>query len=126
MQRAIVALLAVIVGLLAVLVYQQRSVAHPLRLTAPYHAVVLTNGQVYYGKLEDADVPFPVLRDVYYASNQVNAATKEVNTVMVRRGKELHGPAYMVLNRQAILFIEPVGADSQIGRFVADQTKAAP
>jgi hypothetical protein len=122
-QKLISVLLGSIVVLLGALVFQHgRSAAAP-DLTTPYQAVVLTGGQVYYGKLENAAGMYPILRDVFYIANQVNPDTKQTTTVFVRRGKELHGPEYMVLNRQSILFFEPIKEDSQVGKFIAEQNK---
>ena len=85
--------------------------------------MVLNGGQVYYGKLQNAAGNYPVLRDIFYVVRKENPETKQVSNVLVRRGKELHGPEFMVLNRQSILFIEPVKEDSEIGRSIAEQTK---
>ncbi len=41
----------------------------------------------------------------------------------VRRGRELHGPEFMVLNRQSIVFMEPVSSDSQVAKFIVSQKK---
>jgi hypothetical protein len=123
MQRLIAALLAIITILLGVLIVQNVRAGRAPAFSTPYQAVVLTGGQVYYGKLENAGGMYPVLRDVFYVSTQVNPATKESATVIVRRGKELHGPEYMVLNRQSILFVEPIREDSQIAKFIAEQNK---
>lgn len=123
MQKVIALLLGAAVALLAVSVYQRARTTTSPKFTTPYQAVVLTTGQVYYGRLEHAGDAYPVLRDVFYVSTQVNTVTKETSSVIVRRGKELHGPEYMVLNHQSILFIEPVKEDSQIARFIAEQQK---
>ena len=40
-------------------------------ITTPYAAILLDNGQVYYGKLVNADSRFPELKDVYYVQSQV-------------------------------------------------------
>ncbi len=123
MQKLIAVLLTAVAALLGVLVFQNtRSSAAP-EFTTPYQAVVLTGGQVYYGKLENAAGMYPILRDVFYIANQVNPETKEASNVFVRRGKELHGPEYMVLNRQSILFVEPIKEDSQVAKFIAEQNK---
>jgi hypothetical protein len=123
MQKLIAALLAIITILLGVLIVQNTRAGSVPPFSTPYQAVVLTGGQVYYGKLENAGGLYPILRDVFYVSTQINPATKESATVIVRRGKELHGPEYMVLNRQSILFVEPIREDSQIARFIAEQNK---
>ena len=121
MQRLIAALLTAVVVLLGALLYQGRATTAAPVFTTPYQAVVLTSGQVYYGKLENASGLYPVLRDVFYVSSQTNTATRETSNVLVRRGKELHGPDYMVLNRLSILFVEPVNQDSQVARFITEQ-----
>ena len=82
-------------------------------LTTEYQAVLLTNGQVFFGRLEDAGSAFPVLTDVYWVRSEVNQQTKQVANTLVRRGGEWHAPDRMVLNRQHILVIEPVKPDSK-------------
>jgi len=125
MQKLLAGLLLVVVALLATLVVRDIRSSTAADFTTPYQAVVLTGGQVYYGKLENAAGLFPVLRDVFYIASQVNPETKQVQNVFVRRGKELHGPDYMVLNRQSIAFVEPVKEDSQVAKFIAEQKKQA-
>jgi hypothetical protein len=121
MLKVIAVLLAALVGLLGLAVFQNiRSASAPVFKT-PYQAVVLTGGQVYYGKLENASGMYPVLRDIFYVVTKQDAQTKQVSNVLVRRGKELHGPEYMVLNRQSILFVEPVKEDSEIGKSIEEQ-----
>lgn len=80
----------IIVVLLAVLVVLNLRSQPKVDLTAPYHAVLLTNGQVLFGKLEKAGSPYPVLRDVFYLQSQVNPETKQVGTTLIKRGKEIH------------------------------------
>jgi hypothetical protein len=125
MQKLIAGLLVVAVALLATLIARDIRSTTAADFTTPYQAVVLTGGQVYYGKLENAAGLFPVLRDVFYIASQVNPETKQVQNVFVRRGKELHGPDYMVLNRQSIAFVEPVKEDSQVAKFIMEQKKQA-
>ncbi len=121
MQKLIAALLIVLVAILGAMAFQNfRSLAEP-KFPTPYQAVVLNGGQVYYGKLENLAALYPVLRDVFYVVRKENLETKQVTNVLVRRGKELHGPEFMVLNRQSILFIEPVRSDSDIGRSITEQ-----
>jgi hypothetical protein len=42
--------------------------------------------------------------------------SKQVNNVLVRRGKELHEPDRMYLNPTQILFVEPVGPNSKVAQ----------
>ena len=97
---------------------------HPhVQLDTQYQAVLLDNGQVYFGKLEAADSAFPVLKDVYYIQSKVDPQTKAVNNVLVRRGKEWHSPDRMVLNSRHVILMEPVGADSQVAKLIADSER---
>ena len=57
-----------------------------------YYAVLLSNGSVYFGKLEGLETPYPVLKEVYYVQSVTNPETKAVSNILVKRGKELHGP----------------------------------
>jgi hypothetical protein len=88
-----------------------------------YYAVLLTNGSVYFGHLEGLGSSYPVLRDVYYVQTATNPETKAVSSVLVKRGKEWHGPDRMVINETSIVFVEPVGADSKVAQLIAESKK---
>jgi len=92
---------------------------------AKYYAVLLTNGSVYFGKLEGMGSPSPVLLDVYYVQpGPVDPNTKQPSgMVLVHRGKELHGPDRMILNDKAIVFVEPVGPDSRVAQLIREAKK---
>jgi hypothetical protein len=81
---------------------------------------MLTNGQTLLGRLENAGSAYPRLVDVFYVQNQVNPETKQVKTNLIKRGKELHEPAYTIINADHILLIEPVKPDSRLGKLVED------
>ena len=100
--------------------------------TSSYQAVFLTNNQVYFGKLSNADSQYPTLKEVYYL--QITQALQPLeqdappvtNINLVKLGGEIHGPVdEMVINRDHILFFEDLKDDSQvvtaIKRFVEDQ-----
>ena len=123
MQKLIAGLLALIVVLLGVIGLRSIQTGTAPQFGSQYQAVVLNNGQVFFGKLENSSSQYPVLRDVFYIVSQVNPETKQAANVLVRRGGEPHGPEYMVLNRQSILMIEPVKDDSQVAKFIAEQKK---
>ena len=89
-------------------------------ITTPYAAVTLDNNQIYFGKLADAGSKFPVLTDVYYIQSQVNQETKAVTRILTPRSKDVHGPDRMFLNAQHIILIEPVGADSELAKLIAN------
>jgi hypothetical protein len=85
-----------------------------------YYAVLLTNGSVYFGRIEGLGGPYPVLRDVFYVQSNVNQETKAVSNVLVKRGKEWHAPDRMILNEKAIVLVEPVGTDSAVAKLIAE------
>ncbi len=88
-----------------------------------YYAVLLSNNSVYFGKLEGLDSEYPVLRDVFYVQSSVDKDTKAVSNVLVKRGRELHGPDRMIINRVSIVFVEPVGADSKVAQLISESKK---
>jgi hypothetical protein len=93
-----------------------------IRFSTPYQAVLLTNGSVYFGHLQGYGERNPVLTDVYYVVSQTNPETKQVNNVLVKRGKELHEPDRMYLNPNQILFVEPVGPNSKVAQLISQAT----
>lgn len=93
-------------------------------ITTPYAAILLDNGQVYYGKLTKGGSNFPELTDVYYIQSQTNQETKAVTSVLVRRGNEWHGPDRMFLNQQHVILIEPVGANSKVAQLIEADKQA--
>ena len=90
-----------------------------------YYAVLLTNGAVYFGKLEGLGSPWPVLHDVFYVQpGPVDPNTKQPSgMVLIQRGHELHGPDRMILNEKSIVFVEPVGADSRVAQLIKQAGK---
>jgi len=93
-----------------------------VEFSTPFQAVLLTNGSVYFGHLHGYGGPTPVLTDVYYIVSQPNPQTKEVNNVLVKRGKELHEPDRMYLNPNLIVFVEPVGPNSKVAQLISQAT----
>ena len=91
------------------------------KFTTPYQAALLTNGSVYFGHLSGYGGHTPILTDVYYVVSQTNPETKQVNNVLVHRGKELHEPDRMYHNPQSIVFVEPVGIDSKVAQLIVQQ-----
>ena len=92
-------------------------------LSTSYHAVALTNGQVFFGRIEGIDTQYPVLRDVFYVQTRQNPETKQVANILIKRGGEAHSPDRMMINKQQLLLVEPVKDDSQIGQLIAAQNK---
>ena len=115
----VAALMGIVVGLIFIVSHLRRS---DVKFTTPYQAVLLTNGQAYFGKLEGYGTHHPVLTQVYYVVSQTNTETKQVNNILVKRGKELHEPDRMYLNPNQILFVEPVGTGSKVAELIAKES----
>jgi len=95
--------------------------AHDLAsFSTPYQAVLLSNGAVYYGKLTGYRSHNPTLTDIFYIVSKTDPNTKQVTNVLVKRGKELHGPDRMYLNANQIVFVEPVGPDSKVAQLISE------
>ena len=78
-----------------------------------YQAVFLSNGQVYFGKLERFYGFRPVLKDVYYLvineplQGQEGIEPVQPEYTLIKLGKELHGPEdTLILQKKHILFVE--------------------
>jgi hypothetical protein len=84
-----------------------------------YQAVLLDNGLVYYGKVVGTTRGFAEMTDVYYIQNQVDAQTKDVKNILVRRGNELHAPNRTRINTRHIVMIEPVTPGSKVAESIA-------
>jgi hypothetical protein len=83
-----------------------------------YQAVTLTNGQVFVGHLEKLDSAFPVLSDIHTLQSKPGEDGKvHVESLVVRRADE---PDTMILNAGHILFVEPVRADSRLGKLIEE------
>ena len=85
-----------------------------------YHAVLLDNGQVFFGKLENFGSSFPTLTDVYYIHAETSPDSKESRNVLVKRGKEWHAPDRMQINVNHVVLIEPVAPDSKVSQLIKE------
>lgn len=97
-----------------------------------YQAVFLTNGQVYFGKLQNSTGEYLKLSDIYYlqvdgavqqAGGNSNANTTQTdensNVQLIKLGNELHGPRdEMQLNNQQVLFWENLKQDSRVSEAI--------
>lgn len=88
-------------------------------------AVFLDNGQVYFGKAEIGP-DYVTLKDVFYIQSQVNQETKEVKNTLIKRGKELHGPDLMHINKTHVVFIEPISPESQVAKLIKEAMAKKP
>ncbi len=116
MAAVILVLVAVVVSLFTI-----GSSHKTLKFDTSFQAVLLTNGNVYFGKLENYGDRFPVLTDVFYIQSSVYPDTKQTVNVLVKRGKELHSPDRMYLNPSQIILVEPVGPNSKVMQLILEQ-----
>lgn len=90
-----------------------------------YQALFLTNGQVYFGKLQILNSEYVKLTDIYYlqttntsddkTSTLQNASGNSTGVQLIKLGSEIHGPSdEMVVNRDQVLFFENIKKDGQV------------
>lgn len=94
-----------------------------------YQAVFLTNGQVYFGKISNAQGTYATLTDIFYlqvvqpplqgqqeaGQPAAPAPQAQPQISLVKLGNELHGPIdEMQINRDHILFYENLKSDGQV------------
>lgn len=87
---------------------------------ARYQAVFLSNGQTYFGRYLDRLGPYVKVENAFYIQ-QTPSQTEgaPADTKIVRRGSELHQPpGEMLIPKTAILFVEDLRDDSQVGQFM--------
>lgn len=89
-------------------------------------AVLLLDGQAYFGHLDDSgESGTLLLRDVYYFQSASGGVTG-LAVGLVRRGTEAHEPADgMRINRDRVLAVEQVGPSSAVAQAVAAQRQIA-
>ncbi len=96
-----------------------------LKFPTEYQAVLLDNGQVYFGKVSDAGSSdtasaYILLEDVYYIQRVEEAGKKEVKNILIKRGNELHRPEFMRINSRHVVLIEPVSPDSRVAQLIRE------
>ncbi len=92
------------------------------QLANNYNAVFLSNGQVYFGVVDNKSDNYTILKDIYYlqvsgALQQAspNEANQQPQLTLVKLGNELHGPEdYMEINNDHIIFIEKLKNDGKV------------
>jgi len=83
--------------------------------TDTYQAVFLSNSQVYFGKIKSSNENYIELVDIYYLKDKGVGLESEPDLSLVKLGNELHGPENrMQINRDHVLFIEDLRADSKV------------
>ena len=98
--------------------------------TSRYQAVFLVNGQIYFGKLSDANEKSFKLVDIYYPQAQSTAAGEEKTTdtsagiQLIKLGDEVHGPENeMYISKDQILYYENLKSDSKVAQLIEQNGK---
>jgi len=102
-----------------------------------WQAVFLSNGQVYFGKIQSYNGSFLSLKDIYYLQvvqaplqqtqeGEAAQAQGQNELSLVKLGNELHGPEdAMKINADHVLFTEKLKSDSKvvdaISRYLEEQ-----
>lgn len=95
-----------------------------------YQAVFLTDGQIYFGKLDNLDEEYAVLSDIYYlqveqqvqpVQGEEGEQQQQPQISLAKLGNELHGPEdEMFINRDRILFWENLKDDGNVVQAIQD------
>ncbi|HEY6204379.1 MAG TPA: hypothetical protein VI056_15260 [Candidatus Limnocylindria bacterium] len=87
---------------------------------ARYQAVFLANGQTYFGHYLDRLGPYVKVENAFYITQEPTVEEGQTpESRIIRRGSELHQPLpFVLIPKSAILFVEDLRADSQVGLFM--------
>lgn len=110
--------LVVAVVVLFVKVFGTRTGDDSPKFNTAYQAVLLDDGQVYYGKLSRIGSRYPEMTSVYYVVRTTDPTTKQTKNVLVKRGKEWHEPTKTYFNARHIIMIEPVSPSSEVAKLI--------
>ena len=97
-----------------------------IKFDSEYQAVFLSNGQIFFGKLEDPMAPYPTLKNVFIVERRIHPETKQAVNIIVKRGNELHSPDVTYINSRHIVVIEPVLPNSRAAQLIAEAASQKP
>lgn len=122
----IISLAVLVVALLAGGAWYFATTGFSGQINSKYQAVFLTNGQVYFGKMQVVNDSYLKINNVYYIQNKNGtAATTDANNIeLVQLSKAVHGPKdEMVINRDQVLFFENLNEDGQAAKLISSDKK---
>lgn len=89
-----------------------------------YQAVFFTNGQVYFGKLQNLNGSYFKLTDIFYLQTpsndnsknpQATSSQQSSDVQLVKLGSEIHGPEdEMIISKDQVLFFENLKKDGKV------------
>jgi hypothetical protein len=125
---SLIILFALIIAVIVLVVLYLTGAFGPRPNKDTWQAVFLTNGQVYFGKLESVSRNYAVLTDIYYL--QVSRSLQQPggenseeqpNLNLIKLGDELHGPEdAMYIERKNIMFWENLKSSSDVVRAIEE------
>jgi hypothetical protein len=129
----VVLVLVIVVGIIATQRYfdAKDGFAKDIK-KSEYQAVFLTNGQVYFGKIDSLTDRGYTLSDIYYLQVQqgvqpdtTKTTSGSQNLSLAKLGNELHGPEdAMYIEKQQVLFWENLKDSGQVVKAIkANQNK---
>lgn len=100
--------------------------------SSKYQAVFLSNGQVYFGKLQNSTGEYLKLTNVFYLQTTAETTTQNPQTTtnatnnveLVKLGSEIHGPEdQMLINQSEVLFYENLKPDGRVSQSITNYVK---
>lgn len=136
-KRKIVAIIVGVLVALAVIAlsgwFLQRSSTAATIDNDKYQAVFFTNGQVYFGKLDQVNAGYFKLTDVFYiqaqeasgnSENPQQTASDSTDIRLIKLGSEVHGPDdEMIISKEQILFFENLKKDGKVSDSIIKYNK---
>ncbi len=128
-------ILLIVIALLGLVIYLYQSSKNKVTTNLvgvnsnQYQALFLTNGQVYFGKLQQADKDTIKISDIYYLQVQQAVQPKEgddkqAETQLIKLGEELHAPEdEMHIDRGQVLFWENLKDSGKVAEAIKQYKK---
>lgn len=99
-----------------------------------YQAVFLSNGQVYFGKIQAVNAKYIDLTNIFYLNSNATSSTDTSKTssssnnyTLIKLGCELHGPYdRMVINADQVTFWENLQDSGQVVKTIKNWQKENP
>lgn len=121
------------VGLVGYKLYNAKSITSEVK-SGKFQAVFLTNGQVYFGKIEQVTENYVKLSNIYYlqvqqsvqpkADSKTTEGQQNQQLSLAKLGGELHGPEdTMFIDRQQIIFWENLKDDGKVVQAIKNSQK---
>jgi len=124
---AVVAAVVIIVLLLGGLFLYRSSTGANIE-SDKFQAVFLTNGQVYFGKLQTLNSEYMKINNIFYLQTKAAASSTNpqktsdqsaTDVQLIKLGSEIHGPEdQMIISKTQILFFENLKSDGTVSKTI--------